>query len=147
MSARVEVTVFGVFMHQETELPSQYTFTLYDSQERRMSIFCGQFEAWAISFALDGQVPERPMTHDLTVSLLEAAGATVTEAAITDLRDEIFYAALTLQLTDGTVREIDARPSDAIALALRAKCPIFVAADVWEATVREDLGEASRDVA
>lgn len=141
MSARVEVTVVGAFEHHEAKLPTLYSVIFRDGQGRRMAIWLGQFEAWAISFALDGQTPERPMTHDLTIALLEAAGATVTEAAITDLRDETFYAVLTLQLADGTAREMDARPSDAIALALRSNCPIFVAADVWDATVRQETGE------
>lgn len=143
MSAQVEVTVMGAFIHQEGKNPAQYSIIFRDDLGRRMPIWVGQFEAWAISFALDGQIPERPMTHDLTMTLLEAAEVTVTEAAITDLRDETFYSSLTLRMADGVTREMDARPSDAIALALRAKCPIFVAADVWDATAREEPGEAS----
>ena len=138
VSERVEVKVAGVFTHQEAKLPAQYSVVFRDGRGRRGPIWVGQFEAWAISYALEGETPARPMTHDLTMILLESAGATVMEAAITDLRDETFYASLTLRLEDGATREIDARPSDAVALALRARCPVFVAADVWEKTVRED---------
>lgn len=135
---RIEVTVAGVFMHQEAERPAQHFVLLRDARKRRMPIWIGQFEAWAISFALDGEPPERPMTHDLTMILLDAAGAGVAEAAITDLRDETFYGTLTLRLGDGGTREIDARPSDAVALALRAKCPLYVAEHVMAAAGRTD---------
>lgn len=125
-------------------MPAQQFILFRNDKGQRMPIWCGQFEAWAISFALEGEAAgARPMTHDLTMVLLESAGATVTEAAITDLRDETFYATLTLRLADGVTREIDARPSDAVALALRAKSPVFVAAEVWTEVARmDDTGEA-----
>lgn len=134
---RVEVKVVGVYMHQEGEQPTHYFFLLEDARGRRMPCWVGQFEAWAISFALDGKPLERPMTHDATMLLLEAAGASLTEACINDLRDETFYATVTLQGVQGT-REIDARPSDAVALALRAKCPLYVAEHVMAAAGRTD---------
>lgn len=132
---RVEVRVAGVFMHQEAERPAQYFVSLRDRRGRSGGIGIGQLEAWAISFALDGKPLERPMTHDATMLMLEAAGASLTEACINDLRDETFYATVTLQGAQGT-REIDARPSDAV--ALRAKCPLYVAEHVMAAAGRTD---------
>lgn len=129
---RIEVTVAGVFMHQEAERPAQYFVSLRDRRGRSGGIGIGQFEAWAISFALDGEPPERPMTHDLAMNLLQAAGAVLEEVTVSDVREEMFYALARLRGPDGQTHEIDLRPSDAVAFALRAPCPVWVADAVMD---------------
>lgn len=89
--------------------------------ERYLPIWVGAVEATAIAFAQQGVVPPRPLTHDLFTSVLEAVGAPLTEVHLTDLRDGVYYA--TLHFATGV--EVSARPSDAIALALRAEVPIL----------------------
>ncbi len=134
---RVEVKVTGVYMHKEEKMPPQHFVLLRDENARRLPIWIGQFEAWAIAFALENDPPERPMSHDFMLSLVTASGGIVTEAAITDLRDETYYASVTLHIGDIT-KIVDARPSDAIALAMRAKCPIYVSEAVMTAAAQID---------
>lgn len=98
---------------------------------RRLPIIIGTFEAQAIAFGLEQMRSPRPMTHDLLRDAFDALGATVTEVVIEDLRDGIFYAKVHFR-HDGEEGTLDARPSDAIALAVRAEAPIFVATSVME---------------
>jgi bifunctional DNase/RNase len=94
-----------------------------------LPIWVGSGEASAIALAQQGVVPPRPLTHDLLRDVLTALGAALTEVHITALRDGVFYAVLHLS----TGAEVSARPSDAIALALRCGSPILCAPDVLEA--------------
>lgn len=94
---------------------------------RRLSILIGTDLAQSIALELEGIKPPRPITHDLLKNILDALGATLLEVTINDLKDGTFYAVLTL---DATPSEIDARPSDAIALAIRCGAPIYVAESV-----------------
>jgi bifunctional DNase/RNase len=96
--------------------------------ERYLPIWIGAVEATAIAFAQQGVVPARPMTHDLMRDLLEALGADLRQIRITELRDGVFYA----ELVFASGVEVSARPSDAIALALRTGTPIFGAEAVLE---------------
>jgi uncharacterized protein len=82
----------------------------------------------------------RPMTHDLVTEMLEQLGAQVTRITVTELRENTFYAQITVQL-DGSEIEVDSRPSDAIALAIRADAPIFAADDVIEESAIEFEGD------
>ena len=132
---RSEMTVMGVYAHQDQEATANHFVLMRDGRKRRAPIFVGQFEAFAISVALEGEVPDRPFTHDTTMNLLALTGGVLEEAFINDLRDETFYAVLRVRVGD-EVKELDVRPSDALALALRAKCPIFMADHALEATVR-----------
>jgi len=99
--------------------------------ERRLPIIIGQFEAQAIALELEGIKPPRPLTHDLLKSTIENLGATVVEVIINELRDNTFFAKIVLEVSSLT-NEIDARPSDAIALAIRTNVPIYVADSVLE---------------
>lgn len=128
-----EVKVMGVFMHEQQKMPPQHFVLLRDNKGRRAPIWVGQFEAWAISYALDGDQPERPMTHDLFKLMLDRIGATIERVIIDDLWHDTFYAKIGLVKPDGEALEIDARPSDAIALALRSRSPIYMAEFVLEA--------------
>jgi bifunctional DNase/RNase len=96
-----------------------------------LPIWIGHPEAAAILMKLQGAAAPRPMTHDLFTQILEQLQARLVKIAVTELRDNTFYALITLAV-DGTEVEIDSRPSDAIALAVRAGAPIFAADDVIE---------------
>jgi len=96
-----------------------------------LPIWIGHPEAAAILMKLQGASAPRPMTHDLLTQILDQLQARLVKIAVTELRDNTFYALITLAI-DGTEVEIDSRPSDAIALAVRAGAPIFAADDVIE---------------
>ena len=110
------------------EMPSNQPIVLLREigGERYLPIWIGAVEATAIAFAQQGVVPARPLTHDLMKDLLEALSAELTQVRITSLRDGVFYAELVF--AGGPV--VSARPSDAIALALRTGTPIFGSDDV-----------------
>jgi bifunctional DNase/RNase len=99
---------------------------------RVLPIWIGHPEATAILIAIEGIVPPRPMTHDLLLSIITAAGLVLERVEITRLDEGTFYASLALHGDAGEV-VLDARPSDSIALAVRAGCPILVAEDVMDA--------------
>jgi bifunctional DNase/RNase len=118
------------------------------TSERYLTIFIGPCEADAITIHLQhlqgGPKPPRPMTHDLLKSVAETLGGEVQQIVINDLREEIYYAEIVLDVNGEEVR-IDSRPSDAIALAVRAEVPIFVAEEVMEraaSTPDEEIVEA-----
>jgi uncharacterized protein len=114
-----ELTVVGV----RVELPSNQPIVLLKeaSGDRYLPIWIGAVEATAIAFAQQGIVPARPLTHDLLKDVLEALSAELTAVTITDLREGVYYA--DLQFATGVT--VSARPSDAIALAIRAGTPIY----------------------
>jgi bifunctional DNase/RNase len=107
---------------------------------RYLPIWIGQPEAAAILMKLQGAATPRPMTHDLVTELLEQLDAQVVRITVTELRDNTFYASITVQ-QNGSEIEIDSRPSDAIALAVRAEAPIFAADRVIEESAIEFEGE------
>lgn len=108
--------------------------------DRRLPIIIGAFEAQAIALEMEGVIPPRPMTHDLLKSLIENFSYTLTEVDINDLREGTFFAKL---IFDDTGVEVDARPSDAIALAVRCNAPIYVNSDILDETgVLPQAGEA-----
>lgn len=98
---------------------------------RRLPIIIGVFEAQAIAFELEKIQPPRPMTHDLLKQLFDALGADITDIVIDDLREGTFFAKVRYVHNDAE-GQLDARPSDAIALAVRADAPIFVVSTVLE---------------
>lgn len=98
---------------------------------RKLPIIIGQFEAQAIALELESIKPPRPMTHDLIKAIIDNLGANVNEIIITELKDNTFFAKIVLEVASLT-NEIDARPSDAIAVALRVGCPIFVSDAVMD---------------
>ena len=118
----IPVTVAGVRM----EMPSNTPIVLLQEQsgDRYIPIWVGAVEATAIAYAQQGIVPPRPLTHDLFLDALTTLGSTVTGVRITELTDGVFYAIIDLTGPDGQLHEISARPSDAIAIALRAQAPI-----------------------
>ena len=107
--------------------------------QKILPIWIGPGEARAIALELEGATPPRPLTHDLLLTTLHLGQAHVMRVVINDLMDDTFYATIELDTPDG-VRLIDSRPSDAIALAVRAKCPIFATGNALSALVTfEDI--------
>jgi bifunctional DNase/RNase len=100
-------------------------------------IWIGRFEAYAISLALEGAAFDRPMTHVLLKNAIERLGGRVDRILVDDLWQDTYYAKISVSTATGTI-DIDARPSDALALALRAGAPIYMADSVLESGVNED---------
>jgi bifunctional DNase/RNase len=139
----LEVRITGVYERQEPGQPRYTLVELRDNYGRRVPILIGQFEAYSIALALHGTAPQRPLTHDLMRNILDRLGARVDRVVIDDLWRETFYAKIFLtvrkNLEDEEEIEIDARPSDAIAIALRFNAPIYMTEAVLEiAGVSED---------
>jgi hypothetical protein len=103
-----------------------------EAGNRLLPVSIGGYEAQAIAMAIQGIRPARPLTHDLCKSMLDSLDVTLSMVLIDDLREQVFYAQITLNV-DGRTIEIDSRPSDAIALAVRANCPIFALEKVLDA--------------
>lgn len=129
---RVAVKVMGIYAHEDKGTVTNHFVLLRDDRGRRVPIFVGQFEAWAISLGLEDNKPERPFTHDAMILCLAAAGATIEEVTINEMHDETFYALVSLRVGD-QVHEIDLRPSDAIGLAIRVKCPLSMSEEIIKA--------------
>ena len=109
-----------------------------------LPIWIGVFEANAIALRIEGMEPPRPMTHDLLKKTLDHLGATVEKIVISDLKESTFYAVIHV-LQGGKPVEIDARPSDAIALALRADAPIYVLRGVLDKAQAAELATQVND--
>jgi bifunctional DNase/RNase len=104
----------------------QYRVVLQDKKtDRILSIWVGHFEGSAISLGIEEAWTPRPMTHDLIINLLKSMQAQVDRVIVTDLKDNTFYAVICL-VFDGEEIEIDSRPSDAIAIAVRLRRPILI---------------------
>src|SRR3954462_7819338 len=95
-------------------------------------IWIGIFEGGAIAAELTGQEPPRPMTHDLMTNIFKASHINMEKVVITDLRDNTYFAEIHIKANGGTIQVIDARPSDALALAVRTRCPMFVSENVFK---------------
>jgi uncharacterized protein len=134
----IEMELIGV----RVQVPSNAPIVLLRETEGRrriLPIFIGGPEAHAIDLALSGTPTPRPMTHDLFQSTIEALGARLEQIVVTELKDRTFFAELHLRQADGDVTTISARPSDAIALAVRTGSPILAEESVIEeAGVEED---------
>ncbi len=123
----IEMKVAGIALDAITRSP---IVLLKDGSDRRaLPIYIGQEQARAIMGAMENQKPPRPLTHDLMVNMMEAWNMTLDKVIIHTLQKDTFYAALILQQGD-VKKEIDARPSDAIAIALRTNTPIWVMEEV-----------------
>jgi bifunctional DNase/RNase len=112
---------------------------------RRLPIIIGAFEAQAIALEMEGIKPPRPLTHDLLKQLVDNLGANVIEIVVNELKENTFYAKIVLEAS-GLTNEIDARPSDAIALAVRTFAPIFVHESVMEAAAFVPSEEAENEL-
>ena len=124
-----EMQVDSIRVH----MPSgQHVVILKDrTAERYLPIWIGIYEANAIALKITGITPERPITHDLMTNIFRDLGASVTRVEVSSLASDVFYARIFISV-DGRNVDIDARPSDAIALAVRAEVPILVADEVLD---------------
>lgn len=121
----IQVEIFGLSLSSSLS-GGGYAIILKEvNGDRRLPIIIGQFEAQAIALQLEGIVPPRPLTHDLIKNVIESLGYTVDYIIINELRDSTFFAKI--RLDSDSIDEIDSRPSDAIALALKSSAPIYVA--------------------
>ena len=138
----LRVEIKGLMLDPASNIP---IVILRDTESQLfLPIWIGVFEANAIALRIEGVEPPRPMTHDLLRLLLEQLGATVDKIVISDLRESTFFALIHLQQGDRSVT-VDARPSDAIALALRTEAPIFVLRSVLDKAQAADLTAEASD--
>ena len=140
----IEMKVAGIVLNAASRSPM---ILLKDSSERRaLPIFIGQDQADAIIKALEGHRPSRPLTHDLIANILNDCNIKLERVIIHALTDDIFYAVLCIDLK-GVKKEIDCRPSDAVAIAIRTNSPIWVLEEVIadaSIPVDRDADEADR---
>ena len=133
ISELVAMTIKGLMLDPQSNSP---IVVLKDDEEKFfLPIWVGIFEANAIALELENITTPRPMTHDLLRNMIEELHARVTRVVINDLRDATFFAQIRLVVAQGSgdrTLEVDARPSDAIALALRTEAPIYVAQSVLD---------------
>ena len=149
----IEVKIGALIMDPNTNTPI-VVLKGVDS-ETVLPIWVGAFEANAIALEIEKIVPQRPMTHDLLRNLIVECGLTASRVIVTDLQDNTFYALIEMRDREGELVSMDARPSDAIALALRLDCPIYVRRSVLELSAAasplesgaesEDLGPGTED--
>jgi uncharacterized protein len=140
----IEMTIKGLMIDPITNMP---IIVLRDQEGHRiLPIWVGVFEANAIALQIENVQTPRPMTHDLLKNIIDDLSAQVERIVVTELKENTFYALIHLR-TNGHSIEVDARPSDAIALALRTHSPIFVEeAVILNARSVESSREASMDV-
>jgi len=138
MATVQEMVIYGVSFDMVGKQPIVLLKTAEGN--RFLPIWIGHPEAAAILMKLQGASTPRPMTHDLVTEILSQLDAQVVRITVTELRENTFFAEITVQ-QDGSEIQIDSRPSDAIALAIRADAPIFAADDVIEESAIEFEGE------
>jgi bifunctional DNase/RNase len=112
---------------------------------RRLPIIIGQFEAQSIALEMEGIKPPRPLTHDLLKNIIENLGGSVSEIIIDELKENTFFAKIKLEIAT-MVNDIDSRPSDAIALAVRTGAPLFVAEEVMKIAAFVPSSEENEDL-
>ena len=142
------VSIHGLAMDPKNKSP--ILLLKVDGSQKALPVWIGAYEANAIAMCLASMESPRPMTHDLLYNTIIQAGYRVTKVVITDLKDATFYAVIYLNSDSGNM-EMDARPSDAVALAVRSEAPIFVMEDVLDqsavdmSTIEEDAAKSQKD--
>jgi hypothetical protein len=138
-----EMEIEALGFDQATQTP---VVLLTDKKkEKVLPIWVGLCEARSIEIGISGMIPPRPLTYDLIAAVIRTLNAEVKKVVITDLRDQVFYAQVIVSV-NGKVSKIDARPSDAIALASRMKSPIFVSKSVLTKAALMDSGVPEREL-
>jgi bifunctional DNase/RNase len=139
---QIEMTIKGLMVDPITNTP---IVILRDKEgDRVLPIWVGIFEANAIALQIENVTTPRPMTHDLLRNVIQDLKASVDRVVVSDVQDNTYYAMIYLTL-NGETMAIDARPSDAIALALRTRAPIFVEEQVVEHARTVDFGSEKPD--
>ena len=127
---KVQVDILGLSTSPSSA--GAYALILKETNgKRKLPIIIGAFEAQSIALELEGMKPPRPLTHDLMRNIIDTFAVSLNEVCINELRDGTFYAKLTIEGISDT-QEVDSRPSDAIALAVRYGAPIYVGAEVLD---------------
>ncbi len=141
---KLQVDILGLSTSPHTN--GAYALILYELEgKRKLPIIIGGFEAQAIALKLENIKPPRPFTHDLFKNIADAFHLHVNEISIDELHNETFYAKVVCEV-NGEVHEIDARPSDAIAIAVRFNAPLFVTEEIMnEAGIKEEQKEEGED--
>ncbi len=141
---KLQVDILGLSTSPHTN--GAYALILYELEgKRKLPIIIGGFEAQAIALKLENIKPPRPFTHDLFKNIADAIDLHINEIIIDELHHETFYAKVICEM-NGEVHEIDARPSDAIALAVRFNAPLFVTEEIMiEAGIKEEQKEERGD--
>ena len=139
---QIEMTIKGLMVDPITNMP---IVILRDKDGQKvLPIWVGVFEANAIALQIENIAPQRPMTHDLLANVIHDLKADIQKIVVSDLKENTFYALIHLAI-GGEVTVIDARPSDAIALALRARAPIYVEDAVIDNARTVDLAPEKGD--
>jgi bifunctional DNase/RNase len=136
------VDVKGVIIDPETQSP--ILFLVDPDSDRGLPVWIGLNEARAITLGLEKVTPPRPLTHDLMKRMLDLLNATVDRVVISDLKDNTYYATLSLRAGRNTW-EVDSRPSDAVAIALKYDAPLFLSRELVQMGVLVDLGSPSSE--
>jgi len=141
---KLQVDILGLSTSPHTN--GAYALILYELEgKRKLPIIIGGFEAQAIALKLENIKPPRPFTHDLFKNIADAIDLHINEIIIDELHHETFYAKVICEM-NGELHEIDARPSDAIALAVRFNAPLFVTEEIMiEAGIKEEQKEERGD--
>ena len=129
MSKNINVEVNSIRLEESSETP--ILLLLDPSTQKVLPIWIGTIEAVSIAYAQEGVLHDRPQTHDLLLNMVEALDATINEVNISNIEENTYFADIILNTINGTVT-LSARPSDAIALALRSNIPVTVNQDVFE---------------
>jgi bifunctional DNase/RNase len=127
--ALIEAEIGGLALDVTTNSP---VVTLSPKEsEKVLPIWIGHYEAWAIGMEMSGVISKRPLTHDLLYQIIKSMGGDVEKIAVTELKDQTFYAKISIAYNGSTI-EVDARPSDSLAIALKAKAPIYVDEELFQ---------------
>ena len=129
MSKNINVEVNSIRLEESSETP--ILLLLDPSTQKVLPIWIGTIEAVSIAYAQEGVLHDRPQTHDLLLNMVEALDGTINEVNISNIEENTYFADIILNTINGTVT-LSARPSDAIALALRSNIPVTVNQDVFE---------------
>lgn len=126
---KIPVSLARIIINERSD--QQYIYLKEKEGNRSFPIIIGIYEAAAIDRYLKNFITPRPLTHDLVFNVFDGLGAELKAITVTELKNDTFYAVLEVQ-KNGTTYEIDSRPSDAITLSIRAKCPIYVSQAVMD---------------
>lgn len=138
----IEVTIDGIFL---TQAQASGILLKENGSDRTLPIIIGEYEAQSIALGLENKKPPRPITHDLIIKLLDAANLTLERIVISELRNNTYYAILHLESAYDKL-EVDSRPSDAIAIAVRLNAPIFVEEGVMDQAAYASAADGKKDI-
>ncbi len=143
MSRNINVEVNSIRLEETSETP--ILLLLDPSTQKVLPIWIGTIEAVSIAYAQEGILHNRPQTHDLLINIVEALEGTINEVNISNIEDDTYYADIILNTVNGLVT-LSARPSDAIAIALRSNIPVTVNEDVFETNAIDLIIDSSNEL-